>query len=266
MGFLLLLSIVLQIISGVLLALHYISEINQSYYSVMHIIREVYRGWYIHYLHSSGASFVFGIKYLHISRGLYNNSYVYNTNLWLSGIVICLFLMMTAFLGYVLAWGQMSFWGSTVITNLFSSVPCLIMWLSGGFYVSNPTLQRFFVFHFILSFLTLGFVVIHFYYLHYVSSCNSINYNTNNFITFFPSVSIKDIFTYVILDIGYTLQLFLYIYSLSHPDNNVEVNRLITPLHIVPEWYFLSFYAVLKVIPFNIIGFLIFLIAVLILY
>jgi ubiquinol-cytochrome c reductase cytochrome b subunit len=170
MGFLLFLTIGLQIVSGVLLALHYTSDINHSYYSVMHIIRDIYYGWCLRYMHSSGASFVLGITYLHIGRGLYVSSYMYNTNLWLSGVVLFVFLMAIAFLGYVLAWGQMSFWGGTVITNLLSSVPCLIEWMCGGFYVSNPTLKRFFVFHFILPFITIGFVIVHLYYLHYISS------------------------------------------------------------------------------------------------
>jgi len=174
--------------------------------------------------------------------------------------------MTTAFLGYVLTWGQMSFWGGTVITNLFVSVPCLIEWMSGGFYVSNPTLKRFFVFHFILPFIITGFVIIHLYYLHYVSSSNPLGYNTNNLITFYSSILFKDIFGLFILGIGYTLQVFLGMFSLSHPDNSLEVNGLVTPLHIVPEWYFLSFYAVLKAIPNKNVGFIIFLISVLILF
>ena len=266
MGFLLFLIIVFQIVSGILLALYYISDINYSYYSVMYIIREVYYGWCLRYIHSNGASFIFGIMYFHIGRGLYVSSYVYNTNLWLSGIVLFIFLMAIAFLGYILTWGQMSFWGGTVITNLFSSVPCIIEWMCGGFYVSNPTLKRFFIFHFMLSFITIGFVIIHFYYLHYISSNNLLGYNINNLIIFFPIILIKDSFGLFILSIGYIFQLFLGIFSLSHPDNSVEVNGLVTPLHIVPEWYFLSFYAVLKAIPNKNVGFIIFLTSVLLLF
>merc|ERR1712002_1250886 len=148
------------------------------------------------------------------SRGLLVSSYVYNTNLWLSGVVLFIFLMVTAFQGYVLTWGQMSFWGGTVITNLFCFLPCIIEWMCGGFYVSNPTLKRFLIFHFILSIITIGFVIIHLYYLHYVSSSNPLGYNTYNVITFFPNMLIKDIFGLFILEIGYTLQLFFDMLSL----------------------------------------------------
>jgi ubiquinol-cytochrome c reductase cytochrome b subunit len=174
--------------------------------------------------------------------------------------------MAIAFLGYVLAWGQMSFWGGTVISNLLSSVPCLIEWLVGGFYVSNPTLLRFWVFHFLLPFLTIGFVLIHLYYCHYPCSSNPLGYNINNMLSFFPSLIIKDLFGLFILGIGYTLQLFLILFNLSHPDNSLEVNGIVTPLHIIPEWYFLSFYAVLKAIPLKVIGFIIFLTSIFILF
>ena len=170
MGFLLFLAVVTQMVSGMLLALHYTSDINHSYYSVMHIVDEVLFGWCLRYMHSSGASSVFGIMHVHIGRGLHVSSYVYNNNLWLSGLLGLVFLMAIAFLGYVLTWGQMSFWGGTVITNLLCSVPGLLEWMCGGFYVSNPTLKRFFVFHFLGPVILCALAIIHLYFLHYASS------------------------------------------------------------------------------------------------
>merc|ERR1712017_65574 len=215
-GFLLGISIVFQILTGILLALYFTSEIYTAYYSVIHIIREVYYGWCIRYAHSSGASVVFLVLFLHIGRGIYYASYYYNPNTWFSGIVLFLLLMATAFMGYVLPWGQMSFWGATVITNLLSPFPCLIEWVCGGHYVYNPTLKRFFVFHFILPFII--------------------------------------------------LQTHFGIYTLSHPDNALEVSGLATPLHIVPEWYFLCQYAMLKAVPNKNAGFIILLTSILIFF
>ena len=264
-GFLLGISIVLQLITGILLALHYIPDINYSYYSVMYIIREVYYGWSLRYIHSNGASFVFIVLFIHIGRGLYYGSYYYNSNSWFSGIIIFIILMAIAFIGYVLPWGQISFWGATVITNLLSPFPCLIVWICGGFYISNPTLKRFLIFHFILPFILCGFIIIHFYYLHYLSSNNSLGYNINNKILFFPFIFIKDIFGLFNVITLYIIQLFFGVYSLSHPDNAFQVNELVTPLHIVPEWYFLSYYTMLKVIPNKNAGFIILLTSILIL-
>jgi ubiquinol-cytochrome c reductase cytochrome b subunit len=165
-GFLLISALVQQIVSGFLLSLHYTSDIVHSYSSVIHIIQDIYYGWYFHYLHSIGASFVLVVMYLHISRSLYIGSFLYNGKLWLSGVCLMIFLMLVAFLGYVLVWGQMSYWGSTVITNLWIWIPCLVECICGGFYVSNPTLQRFFVFHIIVAFLICALIIIHLYYLH----------------------------------------------------------------------------------------------------
>merc|ERR1711942_477260 len=176
-----------------------------------------------------------------------------------------LYYSFIAFIGYVLPWGQMSFWGATVITNLLSPFPCLIEWICVGFYISNPTLKRFFIFHFILPFIVCGFIIIHFYYLHYLSSNNSLGYNINNKILFFPFELIKDIFGLFIIITLYAIQLFFGIFSLSHPDNAFQVNELVTPLHIVPEWYFLSYYAMLKALPNKNAGFIILLTSILIL-
>merc|ERR1712037_968317 len=233
---------------------------------IMYIIREVYYGWLLRYIHSNGASFLFTVLFIHIGRGLYYGSYYYNPNSWFSGIIIFIVLMAIAFIGYVLPWGQMSFWGATVITNLLSPFPCLIEWICGGFYISNPTLKRFFIFHFILPFIVCGFIIIHLYYLHYLSSNNSLGYNINNKILFFPFELIKDIFGLFIIITLYTIQLFFGIFSLSHPDNAFQVNELVTPLHIVPEWYFLSYYAMLKALPNKNAGFIILVTSILILF
>lgn len=247
MGFLLFLVVLVQIITGILLALQYTSDINHSYYSVQYLVREVYYGWCLHYMHSSGASFVFGLLTFHIGRGLYVSSYLFRTSLWLSGVVLFLLHMMTAFLGYVLAWGQLSFWGGTVITSIFSTCS-ITTFICGGSMISNATIKRFFIFHILIPLIIGGLSVVHIFYLHSICSSNTLGFYTNNLITFYPLLVFKDILGLFILGIGYTLQIFTS-YGLSHPDNILEVNTLITPLHIVPEWYFLHLYMVLKAIP-----------------
>merc|ERR1711907_729473 len=256
-GCLLAMTIVLQILTGILLALYYTSEINSAYYSVIHIIREIYYGWCLRYVHSSGASFVFLVLFLHVARGIYYGSYFYNPNTWFSGILLFLLLMATAFMGYVLPWGQMSFWGATVITNLLSGFPCLIEWVCGGHYVSNPTLKRFFLFHFLLPFLLCGLVVLHLFYLHFLSSNNPLRLNTNNKIPFFPFIFLKDIFGLFLFCSLFILHFPFGVYSLSHCDNALEVCGFVTPLHIVPEWYFLCQYAMLKAVPNKNAGFIV---------
>jgi quinol-cytochrome oxidoreductase complex cytochrome b subunit len=266
LGFLLLVTILLQMMTGILLSLHYTSDIHSAYYSVMHIIREVYYGWCLRFLHSSGASFVFLVLFIHVARAISYGSNFYNPNTWFSGIVLFLLLMVTAFMGYVLPWGQMSFWGATVITNLLSPFPCLIEWVCGGHYVYNPTLKRFFLFHFCLPFLVLGFVVLHFFYLHFLSSNNPLRLNTNNKIPFFPFIFQKDIFGLFLICSLFILHFPFGVYSLSHPDNALEVCGFVTPLHIVPEWYFLCQYAMLKAVPNKNAGFIILLTSVFILF
>lgn len=247
MGFLLFLIIYLQIITGILLAFQYTSDINHSYYSVQYTIREVNYGWCLYYMHSSGASFVFVSLTFHISRGLYVSSYLFRTSLWLSGIVLFLLHMMTTFLGYVLAWGQLSFWGSTVISNIFSTCS-ITTFICGGSMISNPTIKRLFIFHLLIPLIIGGLSIVHIFYLHYICSSNTLGFYINNFITFYPYILFKDILGLQYLGIGYTLQIFIS-YGLSHPDNILEVNTFLTPLHIVPEWYFLNLYMVLKAIP-----------------
>merc|ERR1711972_373960 len=171
-GFLVAVAMLLQILTGILLGLHYTPDISYAYVSVMNILREVSFGWSFRYTHSSGASFLFINIFIHLGRALYYGSYFYNQNTWFSGIFLFLFLMVTAFMGYVLPWGQMSFWGATVITNILSPFPCLIEWVCGGHYVYNPTLKRFFLFHFQFPFFFCGFIILHLFYLHFHSSNN----------------------------------------------------------------------------------------------
>merc|ERR1712110_419447 len=257
LGFLLGIAIVLQIITGIFLALHYTSDLLSAYFSLFFLIREVYYGWCLRYLHSSGASFVFLFLFLHLGRAIFYGSYFYNPNTWFSGIILLFFLMATAFMGYVLPFGQMSFWGATVITNLLSPAPCLVEWVCGGHCVYNPTLKRFFLFHFQLPFLICGFVIIHLFYLHFHSSNNPLRLNTNNKIPFFPFILLKDFIGFILILCLYFLQTHFGISSLSHPDNALEACGLLTPLHIVPEWYFLCQYAMLKAVPNKNAGFII---------
>merc|ERR1711988_530466 len=184
LGFLLGVAIMLQIVTGIFLALHYTSDLNSAYFSVFFLIREVYYGWSLRYFHSNGASFVFLFLFLHVGRAIFYGPYFYNPNTWFSGILLFFLLMTIAFMGYVLPFGQMSFWGATVITNLLSPFPSLIEWVCGGHYIYNPTLKRFFLFHFQLPFLL--------FYLHFHSSNNPLRLNTNNKIPFFPFILIKD--------------------------------------------------------------------------
>merc|ERR1711998_8709 len=227
---------------------------------------EVYYGWCLRYLHSSGASFVFLFQFLHLGRAMFYGSYFYNPNTWFSGIILLFFLMAIAFMGYVLPFGQMSFWGATVITNLLSPFPSLVEWLCGGYCVHSPTLKRFFLFHFQIPFLLCGFAILHFFYLHFHSSNNPLRLNTNNKIPFFPFIFKKDFFALILILSLYFLQVHFGVSSLSHPDNALEVNALLTPLHIVPEWYFLCQYAMLKAVPNKNAGFMILLTSILIFF
>lgn len=265
-GFLLAVIIISQLITGIFLSLHYSADISTAYYSIFFLIREVSYGWCLRYFHSNGASFVFLFLYLHIARSLYYGSYFYITNTFISGILLLLLLMAIAFLGYVLPYGQMSFWGATVITNLLSPFPNIVEFISGSFTISNASLHRFFIFHFLLPFVLLAIVVIHIFYLHYLSSNNPLNFKTNNKIPFFPSIIIKDSLTLLLVVSLFFLQSFYGLLSLSHPDNSSIANSLITPLHIVPEWYFLLQYAMLKAIPNKNSGFIILLTSILILF
>merc|ERR1712190_164670 len=266
LGFFLGVAIIIQIITGIFLALHYTSDLNSAYFSLLFLIREVYYGWCLRYFHSSGASFVFLFHFLHLGRAMFYGSYFYNPNTWFSGILLFFFLMAIAFVGYVLPFGQMSFWGATVITNLLSPFPSLVEWVCGGYCVHSPSLKRFFLFHFQLPFLLCGFAVLHLFYLHFLSSNNPLRNSTNNKIPFFPFIFLKDFSSFILILCLYFLQIYFGVSSLSHPDNASEACALLTPLHIVPEWYFLCQYAMLKAVPNKNAGFIILLTSVLILF
>jgi ubiquinol-cytochrome c reductase cytochrome b/c1 subunit len=247
--------LIIQIISGLFLAMHYTADTALAFDSVEHIMRDVNFGWLLRYTHANGASMFLLVVYIHMARGLFFRSYVSpRESLWYSGVVLFLLLMATAFLGYVLPWGQMSLWGATVITNLASAIPLVgqkvAYWLWGGYSVDNATLTRFFTLHFLIPFIMVGLTLMHLVLLHVDGSTNPLGLDdAYDFIPFYPYFLIKDIFG---------LLLFLFIFSylvffepnlLGHPDNYIRANPIVTPPHIVPEWYFLPFYAILRAVP-----------------
>ena len=224
-----------QVLTGILLGLHYTPDIYAAYYSVIHIYREVYFGSLYRYVHSSVASLVFTTVFIHLSRGIFHGSYSYVYSVIWIGIAVFMVLMAIAFMGYVLPWGQMSYWGATVITNLLSSVPGLVYWLGGGFYISGPTVSRYFIIHSILPVYVTGFLVFHVLYLHRLSSSSNTGYGTNNRIHFYTWLIHKDILALVSGLVVIITQVSSGIIMLAHPDNTIEVSVLFTPLHIVPE-------------------------------
>nr|YP_010467042.1 cytochrome b [Atkinsoniella zizhongi]UVF28961.1 cytochrome b [Atkinsoniella zizhongi] len=243
----------IQLISGILLSMHYTSNIEMAFISVNHITRDVNYGWLMRTLHSNGASLFFICMYLHTGRGIYYGSYKF-IKTWVVGMMILLLTMATAFLGYVLPWGQMSFWGATVITNLMSAIPyigsMLVNWIWGGFAVDNATLSRFFSLHFLLPFIISMMVIIHLFFLHTTGSNNPIGMNSNiDKIPFHPYFTIKDLMGFmIILTMLFVLNM-IEPYMLSDPDNFTPANPMVTPIHIQPEWYFLFAYAILRSIP-----------------
>nr|AKE07126.1 cytochrome b [Monopterus albus] len=252
-GSLLGLCLTLQILTGILLTMHYSADISTAFASVAHICRDVNYGWLIRALHANGASFFFICIYLHIGRGLYYGSYLYKET-WLSGVALLLLLMATAFVGYVLPWGQMSYWGATVITNLLSAAPYtgpqMVNWVWGGYSVDHATLTRFFSFHFFLPFLIVAMSFIHLIFLHETGSNNPAGLNSNmDKIPFHPYYSFKDLFGYLLFFLLLTLMSQFSPNLLSDPDNFTQANSLITPPHIKPEWYFLFAYAILRSVP-----------------
>nr|YP_011014075.1 cytochrome b [Unio terminalis]WQA10156.1 cytochrome b [Unio terminalis] len=268
-GSLLGLCLATQIITGLFLAMHYTSNVDLAFYSVSHISRDVNYGWLMRAIHANGASFFFVCIYLHTGRGMYYGSYLAQET-WNIGIILLFLTMATAFLGYVLPWGQMSFWGATVITNLLSAVPyigkTLVYWLWGGFSVSNATLSRFFVLHFVLPFAILALVVIHLLFLHETGSNNPLGISSNvNLIPFHIYYTVKDIVGFVFL---LTLLVFICLFLpnlLTDPENYIPANPLSTPVHIQPEWYFLFAYAILRSIPNKLGGVVALLMSILIL-
>jgi ubiquinol-cytochrome c reductase cytochrome b/c1 subunit len=247
-----------QIITGIVLAMHYTPHTAMAFQSVEHIMRDVNWGWLIRYTHSNGASMFFVAVYIHMFRGLYYGSYKAPREvLWILGVIIFLLMMATAFMGYVLPWGQMSFWGATVITNLFSAIPLvgesITTWLWGGFSVDNPTLNRFFSLHYLLPFMIAGVVVLHVWALHVVGQNNPAGVEVKDVkrdtVPFTPYATIKDGSAMVFFLIFFAWFIFFVPNYLGHADNYIDANPLVTPAHIVPEWYFLPFYAILRAIP-----------------
>lgn len=252
-GSLLGLILIIQILSGLFLAIHFTANTSFAFESVIHICRDVNNGWLIRILHSNGASLFFVFIYLHIGRGIYFNSSQLKKT-WISGVLILFLLIGTAFIGYVLPWGQISFWGATVITNLLSAIPylgdTLVIWLWGGFAVDNPTLNRFFTIHFLLPFILTAIIIIHLIFLHETGSSNPLGTPINNDkIPFYPYFLIKDILGYTIFILSFIFLLIYYPYILNDPDNFIPANPLVTPIHIQPEWYFLFAYSILRAIP-----------------
>nr|YP_009236447.1 cytochrome b [Muscina levida]AMH85745.1 cytochrome b [Muscina levida] len=252
-GSLLGLCLIIQILTGLFLAMHYTADINMAFDSINHIYRNVNYGWLLRTMHANGASFFFICIYLHVGRGMYYGSYLF-TPTWLAGVILLFLTMGTAFMGYVLPWGQMSFWGATVITNLLSAIPYLgidlVQWVWGGFAVDNATLSRFFTFHFILPFIVLAMTLIHLLFLHETGSNNPMGLNSNiDKIPFHPYFTFKDIVGFIIMLTILTLLILINPNLLGDPDNFIPANPLVTPVHIQPEWYFLFAYAILRSIP-----------------
>ena len=247
--------LVIQLITGIFLAMHYTPHIDLAFSSVEHIMRDVNNGWLIRYMHANGASMFFIVVYSHIFRGLYYGSFMApREHLWCSGVIIFLLMMATAFMGYVLPWGQMSFWGATVITNLFSAIPVvgpsIVDWLWGGFCVDNATLNRFFSLHFVMPFVIAGLVIAHIALLHKDGSNNPLGAaSAGDSIRFYPYFYTKDLFSLMCFILFFSIILFYFPNLLGHPDNYIPANPMSTPAHIVPEWYFLPFYAILRSIP-----------------
>ena len=266
--------LLIQIITGIVLAMHYTPSVEGAFASIEHIMRDVNYGWLIRYIHMNGASFFFIVVYIHIFRGLYYGSYKSPREvLWWLGLTILLLMMATAFMGYVLPWGQMSFWGATVITNLFSAVPivgtAVVEWLWGGFAVDNALLNRFFALHYLFPFLIVGVVILHIVALHTHGSNNPLGIDRKgpqDSIPFHPYYTIKDLFGLSFVLTIFAAVVFYAPDYLGHPDNYIPADPLKTPAHIVPEWYFLPFYAILRAVPDKLGGVIAMISAILILF
>jgi len=252
-GSLLGLVLVIQLVTGIVLAIRFSGHSSLSFDSVILIYQDANYGWFIRLIHSTGARFFFVFLYLHIGRGLYYGSYVY-PELWNIGVVIYLILIGTAFLGYVLPWGQISYWAATVITNLLSAIPILgtmlVEWVWGGFAVSNPTLTRFFALHYLIPFIVLGLVVLHLFFLHQRGRSNPLGISSNtNKVPFHYYYSVKDLYVFFVFAFVFLFVTLNYGYNLMDAENWIPANALVTPTHIQPEWYFLFAYAILRSIP-----------------
>nr|YP_665536.1 cytochrome b [Campodea lubbockii]ABF49586.1 cytochrome b [Campodea lubbockii] len=270
LGSLLGLCLVIQIITGLFLTMHFCPNIELAFYSTVHIARDVNYGWLIRIIHANGASLFFTCMFIHIGRGIFFNSFIL-TSTWMIGVTIFLLTMMTAFLGYVLPWGQMSFWGSTVITILLSAVPylgkMLVEWIWGGFAVDNATLNRFFAFHFIMPFIIAVLIIFHLMFLHETGSTNPLGTNSNlDKIPFHPYFSTKDIMGMIFVLMLIIPTILISPNMLGDPENFIPANPLVTPVHIQPEWYFLFAYAILRSIPNKLGGVIALIMSIAILY
>lgn len=269
MGSLLGLCLIVQIITGLFLTIYYTSNVELAFYRVNYICRNVNYGWLVRTLHANGASFFFICVYLHIGRGIYYESFNFKYT-WIIGVIILFLLIATAFVGYVLPWGQISFWGATVITNLLSAIPylgtILTNWIWGGFAIDNATLTRFYTFHFLLPFIILIMTIIHLLFLHQTGSNNPLGINRNiDKIPFHPFFIYRDLIGFIIILITLTILTLINPYLLGDPDNFMPANPLVTPIHIQPEWYFLFAYAILRSIPNKLGGVIALLLSILIL-
>jgi len=269
-GSLLGLCLLIQILTGLFLSIHYSANIQIAFDSIIHICRDVNYGWLIRTIHTNGASFFFFFIYLHVGRGIYYNSFKYKQT-WIIGVLLLFLTIGTAFIGYVLPWGQISFWGATVITNLLSAIPYLginlVQWVWGGFAVDNATLSRFLSFHFILPFIISAITLIHLLFLHQTGSNNPIGLNRNiDKIPFHPYYTFKDIVRFIIIINILIILTLINPYLLRDPDNFIPANPLITPTHIQPEWYFLFAYAILRSIPNKLGGVIALIISIAILF
>ncbi len=261
-GGILAIMLVAQLITGIVLAMHYTAHVDMAFDSVEHIMRDVNYGWLLRYLHSNGASMFFIAVYVHIFRGMYYGSYKAPREvLWMIGVLIYLVMMATAFMGYVLPWGQMSFWGAKVITNLFSAIPfvgeSVTTWLWGGYSIDNPTLNRFFSLHYLLPFVLAGLVGLHIWALHVPGNGNPTGLNvrgSQDTVPFHPYYTMKDGFAIVVFMLLFAAFTFFAPNYLGHAINYLPANPLVTPAHIVPEWYYLPFYAILRAIPDKLLG------------
>lgn len=256
-GALAMISLVIMIVTGVFLSMNYVANTNLAFDSVERIMRDVNYGWLIRYVHQNGATMFFIVVYIHMFRALYYGSYKAPRELlFMLGVVIFLLMMATAFMGYVLPWGQMSYWGATVITNLFSAIPFvgegIVTWLWGGFSVDNPTLNRFFSLHYLLPFMITGVVFLHIVALHITGSNNPLGIDVKSpqdTLPFHPYYTAKDSIGVCVFLLVFSLVVFFAPNFFNHPDNYLPANPLVTPAHIVPEWYFLPFYAILRAVP-----------------
>lgn len=271
-GFLAGICLSIQLISGIALAMHYTPHVDLAFLSVEHIMRDVNNGWLLRYSHANGASLFFIVVYIHIGRGLYYGSYIQPRGfVWSIGVIILLLMMGTAFLGYVLVWGQMSYWAATVITNFFSAFPIvgtkIVTLLWGGFSVDNATLNRFFSLHYLLPFLITGLVIIHIAAVHQDGSNNPLGISSiSDKISFFPYFFIKDVLSLIALILFFSYLVYFSPNILGHSDNYIPGNPMVTPEHIVPEFYFLPAYAILRSIPNKLLGVLALFAAILVLF